>query len=1283
MTKRKKVVDITTEQQFQAYLNAVQEGISILDKDLTIVRANKILEDRIAKGTSLSGEKCYSALHGRKEPCDNCPSIKAMRDGKTHRQDVEVIKPNNKRYWAEVFSYPIKDENGNITGAIEYSRDITLRKRSEEELKEREQLYRTTLYSIGDAVITSDFSGRIVSMNPIAEQLTGWSESEAKQRPVPEIFRIINEKTRETADNPVEKVLKEGKIVGLANHTVLISRNGCEYPIADSGAPIKNDDGVITGVVLVFRDMSEELKMSKELEDSEKKYRMLVEQSTEMLNVNDLDGNILEVNKKALEITGYSKDELLGTSVFEFLVNDLDQVQVKKKWQEWPPYGESHVLEAIHKKKDGSAFPIEFSARKIIYNNQEAILALARDISERKKIEYLLEESRDWYRALAEDIPALITRISPAGIVTYVNSASAEIIGLPIDQIIGSDFYSLVPDDYRDKVKKSFDSLTIEQPIVVYEHYNKSRLFRWKNRAIFKESGELKEFFTIGEEITEQRKAEEELQESNKRNRALVEALPDLIFRYDRQGNYIDAEIKDVNRLTEKARQLYRDNRLIGLNIKEVLSPELFNMVRENIEKVLETGELHVLEYNYLVDGKPRHHEARMVKSGKDEVTSIVRDITDRKNTEEALRYQLHFEKTVAEISSIFVNMPADRLGEAIDRVLERAGQFFMADRSYVFRFSDDRQYMSVLYEWCAEGISSQLERNRLLPVDNTPWWIDQLLQKEFVHIPDVDQLPVEADKDKLDFKIEEIKSLLSLPLIKEGQIIGFFGFDAVKEKKSWSDQQISLVKVVAEIIAGALNRYEVEEALKESEERYREILATIEEGYYEADLNGIVTYCNDAACRLFGDYSKEEIIGYSYHKFYNNPGKAYEKFHNVFLTGKAERGLILEMIRKDGSIGFGELSISLIRNKEGKVTGFKGIGKDVTDRIEYEKRLEYLSLHDQLTGIYNRAYFETELNRLDNSRDYPITIISADLDGLKLINDTMGHDAGDRLLVKCAELLLESLRQSDIVSRVGGDEFSAILPHTGKDIGENIVKRIRENINNYNLVNEDLPLGVSLGVATLDKGGDGSLKALFKRADDMMYRDKLYRSSSSRGKIVQSLLAALAERDYITEGHARRLEDLCRAVGEKMNLSSHQLADLALLAQVHDLGKVGIPDHILFKPGPLTEDEWEIMRSHPEKGYRIASSSPDLSGIAEFILKHHERWDGSGYPLGLKETEIPVECRILAIVDAYDAMTNKRPYNVARSALEAKEELKEFAGIQFDPDIVNVFLSVLEKENE
>ncbi len=231
-------------------------------------------------------------------------------------------------------------------------------------------------------------------------------------------------------------------------------------------------------------------------------------------------------------------------------------------------------------------------------------------------------------------------------------------------------------------------------------------------------------------------------------------------------------------------------------------------------------------------------------------------------------------------------------------------------------------------------------------------------------------------------------------------------------------------------------------------------------------------------------------------------------------------------------------------------------------------------------------------------------------------------------------------MRNFDVLARVGGDEFSAILQETDEQEGEKVAGRIRDNLEKYNKIHSEFPISLSLGLATV-KDSNASLKDTFKQADDLMYRDKLYRSESARSQIVQALLAALAERDYITEGHAQRLSDLCIKVGEKAKLSSRQLADLAILAQVHDLGKVGIPDQILFKKGTLTSEEWVTMKSHPEKGYRIAISSPDIASVSEYILKHHERWDGEGYPLGIAGEEIPIECRILAIVDAYDAMTN------------------------------------------
>jgi len=265
-------------------------------------------------------------------------------------------------------------------------------------------------------------------------------------------------------------------------------------------------------------------------------------------------------------------------------------------------------------------------------------------------------------------------------------------------------------------------------------------------------------------------------------------------------------------------------------------------------------------------------------------------------------------------------------------------------------------------------------------------------------------------------------------------------------------------------------------------------------------------------------------------------------------------------------------------------------------------------------------------------------------------------------------------------LARVGGDEFAVILPRTDMNTAESVAARIRDNAERHNRKHKGLHLGISLGIATAQTT-DTPFKDVYKQADDMMYRDKLSRSTKARNKTVQALLSTLAERDFITEGHAQRLEYYCRKIGERVGLSSGQVSDLALLAQVHDLGKIGIKDSILFKKGRLTDKEWEIMRRHPEKGYRIALSSADLAGVADLILKHHERWDGSGYPLGLVQKEIPVECRILAVVDSYDAMIHERPYSKAKSKSEALAELAACSGSQFDPEMVKIFALILEEE--
>ncbi len=454
-------------------------------------------------------------------------------------------------------------------------------------------------------------------------------------------------------------------------------------------------------------------------------------------------------------------------------------------------------------------------------------------------------------------------------------------------------------------------------------------------------------------------------------------------------------------------------------------------------------------------------------------------------------------------------------------------------------------------------------------------------------------------------------------------------------------------------VVRDITDRKQAEKELEEAHRRLAEIIEFLPDATFVIDNEGIIIAWNRAIEEITG-ISKNKMIGKGDYE-YALPlyGKRRPLLIDLVRVPDQEGYRQYSYINHEGDTLYGETyagnlyggkgaylwgAASVLYGTSGNPVGAIETIRDIFDRKIYEDKLRYLSLHDQLTGLYNRAYFDNELNRLNESRDYPITIIVCDLDGLKLINDTLGHDSGDRLLIACGNLLKQCLRASDILARVGGDEFVAILPNTGIKSGEEIGKRIMDQVNEYNEDNFHLPLSISLGTATLESS-EQTLWDTYKEADDLMYRDKLHKGAGAKSQIIKSLMAALGERDFITEGHANRLEELCRKVGEKINLSNKQLSDLTLLAQVHDLGKVGIPDQILFKEGPLNKEEWKIMRTHTEKGHRIAAASTDLHGIADLILHHHERWDGSGYPEGLKGKAIPVECGILAIVDAYDAM--------------------------------------------
>lgn len=332
---------------------------------------------------------------------------------------------------------------------------------------------------------------------------------------------------------------------------------------------------------------------------------------------------------------------------------------------------------------------------------------------------------------------------------------------------------------------------------------------------------------------------------------------------------------------------------------------------------------------------------------------------------------------------------------------------------------------------------------------------------------------------------------------------------------------------------------------------------------------------------------------------------------------------------------------------------------------------------HDKLTNLYNRAYFEESLVRIDSSRYLPLSIINGDVNGLKATNDVFGHFEGDRLLIRIAGLIKEVCRPEDIIARWGGDEFIILLPNTSEAEAKAICNKINDSCRNT--ASSLIQLSMSLGYATKVNETE-DLVQVMKKAEDMMYANKQIDRDTFKKNFMASISKYLNDYCLETEEHLLGIKDLALKFSIILGLSDYERENLQLAALYHDVGKIAINPAILNKPDKLSSEDWEVMKKHPAIGARIAQTSLGLPNIAHEILSHHERWDGTGYPYGKKGYDIPKLSRILAIVDAYDVMTHDRPYKKAISHQEALAVLKTQAGTQFDPGLVNTFCISFEK---
>ena len=472
----------------------------------------------------------------------------------------------------------------------------------------------------------------------------------------------------------------------------------------------------------------------------------------------------------------------------------------------------------------------------------------------------------------------------------------------------------------------------------------------------------------------------------------------------------------------------------------------------------------------------------------------------------------------------------------------------------------------------------------------------------------------------------------------------------------------------------------ELEALLREERSLFKTTLHSIGDGVISTDMNGRVDIMNGVAEELTGWSQREakgrrfEEIFHVIHEFTRRPcdnpvEKVFEKEETIELENHAL------LIKKRGEEVPIEDSAAPIRDEKGSIKGVVVVFRDCTEKKEKQQKIEFLSYHDQLTGLYNRHFFEAELKRLDTDRNLPFTIAMIDVNGLKLTNDAFGHEAGDQLLQRVAQVLKQECRTDDIISRVGGDEFVVLLPKTSHREAELIMKRIYDSIDLQQI--DKVVVSVSIGWDTKEKP-EQDIKEVFAKAEDFMYRKKITESQTMRNKTIKLIMQTLRDANSWEETHSERVSIISRQIGEAMGLDEEMLGELELSGLMHDIGKVTVSKTILEKPANLTMEEFNEIKRHPEVSYHILKSADVYTRLAEHVLSHHERWDGTGYPRGLSGQEIPLASRIIAVAEAYEAMTGDRTYRDISSHEQAMEELKRCAGTQFDPEIIQTAERVL-----
>lgn len=462
-----------------------------------------------------------------------------------------------------------------------------------------------------------------------------------------------------------------------------------------------------------------------------------------------------------------------------------------------------------------------------------------------------------------------------------------------------------------------------------------------------------------------------------------------------------------------------------------------------------------------------------------------------------------------------------------------------------------------------------------------------------------------------------------------------------------------------------------IQSELEHLKARYFDIYDLAPEGYLILSEKGFILESNLTAAEMIGE-QRGHLVKQMLARFVciEDLGIYYNHRKRAFKSLQPEQ-CELRMVKRDGSLFWSHMK-SVVVMEEGQPV-CRMVLSDISDRKKAEGELLFLSYHDPLTGLHNRRYFEEKLKILDTRENLPLSIIMCDINGLKVVNDSFGHHSGDMLLKKAGETIKRACREADVIARIGGDEFVVLLPNTSLFESAEVASRIKELEEKETVANIRLSISFGYDTKTME---EQSIVEIFAKAENQMYRHKLLERSNVKGKTTDSIMKELFKKSERESEHSSRVSRISQSIAAMMHLDEDAVDQIKVAGIFHDIGKTGIEKGTLTLAGALSLEERSDMERHPEIGWRLLKSTNEFSDLAQTVLNHHEKWDGSGYPNGLKGKDSQLAARIIAVAEAYDAMTSETSYHKPMSKKDAVRELERCAGTQFDPEIVDVLVN-------